>query len=212
MCRFIHSNAILCWKLWKCIQDCDLTQTWRVLCAGVLLSVVAVCSQWLVYMKVSDYWGGTLCVSWKKCSNCCIMIRLSLNVVEFIECLLEWLNLESFSPAPASRCSTAKPFTLLQFVCSDTNSLFLWKHSVWTEVWTFPGGDLVALWLSVHLILPLRWWEVMPLLDSMLLFLSFYSILSTLKRLFIPFIHCNYSHNVFVACFVQVVPMFVCFF
>lgn len=93
--------------------------------------------------------------------------------VEFIECLLEWLNLESFSPAPASRCSTAKPFTLLQFVCSDTNSLFLWKHSVWTEVWTFPEGDLVALWLSVHLILPLRWWEVMPLLDSMLLFLSF---------------------------------------
>lgn len=42
-------------------------------------------------------------------------------------------------------------------------------------------------------------------------FFNFYFILSTLKRLFIPFIHCNYSHNVFVACFVQVVPMFFFF-
>lgn len=153
--------------------------------------LVSCCLWWQCVASDSYIWSCLIMGEWGGYIVCVMEENFTLKLlyndqivisycVEFIECLLEWLNLESFSPAPASRCSTAKPFTLLQFVCSDTNSLFLWKHSVWTEVWTFPGGDLVALWLPVHLILPLRWWEVMPSLDSMLLFFVVFILFSQL--------------------------------
>lgn len=102
-------------------------------CAGVLMSAAAVCSQWLIDAIYEGVWlwGGKYIVCVME-ENFTLKLLYDDQIVIFllcwIYCLLE--NLESFSPAPVSFRSTAKPFTLLPFVCSDTDSLFLWKHSL----------------------------------------------------------------------------------